>query len=51
MWATDITVDYFRTGRFSWVSPWGITTRLQDARPGLDFVGLNYYGKWVPLSL
>ena len=48
VWATDITLDYFRTGRFRWYSPWGPPIQLQDARPGLDFVGLNYYGKCVP---
>jgi hypothetical protein len=45
VWATDITVEYFKTGRFRWYSPWGGATQLQDACPSLDFVGLNYYGK------
>ena len=45
MWATEITVDYLRTGVFRWYSPWGAASEVRDARPGLDFIGLNYYGR------
>jgi hypothetical protein len=45
VWATDITVEYFSSGRFRWHSPWAPPMEAADARPGLDFIGLNYYGK------
>lgn len=45
VWATEITVEYLRTGVFRWYSPWGGASEVRDARPGLDFIGLNYYGK------
>jgi hypothetical protein len=45
VWATDVTLDYFREGRFVWHSPWAPPMDVQDERPGLDFIGLNYYGK------
>ena len=45
VWATQTTLDYFSHGHFSWMSPWSATMTLKDERPGLDFVGMNYYGK------
>lgn len=45
VWATDLTLEYFKSGRFCWHSPWAPTTETQDEVPGLDFVGMNYYGK------
>ncbi|KAK9917329.1 hypothetical protein WJX75_003166 [Coccomyxa subellipsoidea] len=45
VWATDLTLEYFKSGRFCWHSPWAPTTETQDEIPGLDFVGMNYYGK------
>jgi beta-glucosidase/6-phospho-beta-glucosidase/beta-galactosidase len=49
VWATDVTLDYFKEGRFVWMSPWAAPMDIQDELPGLDFIGMNYYGKWVPL--
>ena len=45
VWATESTIEYFRDGQFSWMSPWASTMEAKDERPGLDFVGMNYYGK------
>ncbi len=45
VWATETTLEYFRDGHFSWMSPWASTVEARDERPGLDFVGMNYYGK------
>ena len=45
VWATQTTLDYFSHGHFSWMSPWSDTMAIKEERPGLDFVGMNYYGK------
>lgn len=45
VWATKLTLDYFKSGRFCWLSPWAPAHTAQDEIPGLDFVGMNYYGK------
>ncbi|KAK9829708.1 hypothetical protein WJX72_007458 [[Myrmecia] bisecta] len=45
-WGTQITVQYFKTGKFTWACPMGPTLSYQEPSiPGIDFVGLNYYGR------
>jgi hypothetical protein len=47
IWATEITIDFFRTGRFKWDSPWphrSVDWQAEEL-PGLDWIGLNYYGR------
>jgi hypothetical protein len=45
VWATDVMLDFFQDGRFEWRSPLGGKVSYRHPRPpGLDFIGLNYYG-------
>lgn len=50
VWGTAETVRYFQTGRFCWRTPplCGGPVEAADAPPGLDWVGLNYYGRRAP---
>eukprot|EP00884_Botryococcus_braunii_P018477 jgi/Botrbrau1/5312/Bobra.0391s0024.1 len=49
VWATGLTIDFFRTGHFKWDSPWPHQSIEWQAEklPGLDWIGLNYYGRVV----
>jgi hypothetical protein len=49
VWATGLTIDFFRTGHFKWDSPWPHQSVEWQAEklPGLDWIGLNYYGRCV----
>ena len=38
VWATETTLEYFRDGHFSWMSPWASTVEARDERPGLDCI-------------
>jgi hypothetical protein len=50
VWGTAEVVRYFRTGRFTWRTPplCGGNVEAADAPPGIDWVGLNYYGRCEP---
>jgi hypothetical protein len=44
-WANTTTMMYFITGEFIWRNHLGADIVWRDpiGRPGLDFIGLNYY--------
>ena len=50
VWGTAEVVRYFRTGRFMWRTPplCGGNVEAADAPPGIDWVGLNFYGRCGP---
>ena len=50
IWATDIMLEYFTTGRFRWSMPYGSLTHQDQEKPGLDWIGMNYYGRHVLLD-
>ena len=46
IWGTDIILQYFRTGKFRWQAPVGGKVQFDEgSKPGLDFIGMNYYGR------
>lgn len=48
IWGTDILLKYFQTGKFLWQAPVGGRVEFDEgSKPGLDFIGLNYYGRFV----
>jgi len=49
MWANQGLIDFFRTGVFEWHSgiPGTGTRRDLGRRPGLDFIGVNFYSRGV----
>ena len=45
-WAAEATLNFFQTGHFHWPTPLGDAYEFQAAsKPGLDFIGVNYYGR------
>ncbi|KAK9837706.1 hypothetical protein WJX74_003498 [Apatococcus lobatus] len=45
-WGTQQILEYFCTGRFHYPVPMGSPVSHQEAsKPGLDFIGINYYGR------
>ena len=48
IWGTDILLKYFQTGKFLWQAPVGGRVEFDEgSKPGLDFIGMNYYGRYV----
>lgn len=46
IWGTDILLKYFQTGKFLWQAPVGGRVEFDEgSKPGLDFIGMNYYGR------
>lgn len=42
----DVILKYFQTGEFEWRAPMkGITLKVQDDKPPLDWWGINYYSR------
>ena len=45
-WGTQQILEYFRTGRFHYPVPMSSPVSHQEAgKPGLDFIGINYYSR------
>ena len=46
IWGTEVILQYFRTGKFAWQGPMGGKVAFDEGRkPGLDWIGMNYYGR------
>jgi len=49
IWGTDVLLKYFQTGKFLWQAPVGGKVQFDEGnKPGLDFIGMNYYGRCNP---
>lgn len=47
IWGTGVILKYFQTGKFLWQAPIGSKVEFDEgSRPGLDFIGMNYYGRY-----
>ena len=49
-WANAITLRFLQTGTYDWPKlGWGkpVTWQNPGGRPGCDFLGINYYGRWM----
>ncbi|KAK9868650.1 hypothetical protein WJX84_001643 [Apatococcus fuscideae] len=45
-WGTQQILEYFSSGRFHFPVPCSSPVRHQEtSKPGLDFIGINYYGR------
>ena len=45
-WGTQQILEYFGSGRFHYPLPAGTPVSHQEpAKPGLDYVGINFYGR------
>ena len=48
-WGTQQILEYFSSGRFHYAVPMSSPVSHQEAsKPGLDFIGINYYGRSAP---
>ena len=48
IWANEIMLEYFRTGKFDWRIRGVCSIQHQDPEPPpLDWLGLNYYSRWA----
>lgn len=46
IWGTEVILQYFRTGKFVWQGPMGGKVAFDEGqKPGLDWIGINYYGR------
>ena len=47
IWGTEVVLKYFQTGTFRWQGPVGGKVEFDEgSKPGLDFIGMNYYGRY-----
>ena len=47
IWGTAVILKYFQTGKFLWQAPVGGKVEFDEgSKPGLDFIGMNYYGRY-----
>lgn len=47
IWGTAVILNYFQTGKFLWQAPVGGKVEFDEgSKPGLDFIGMNYYGRY-----
>lgn len=47
IWATAVILKYFQTGKFLWQAPVGSKVEFDEgSKPGLDWIGMNYYGRY-----
>ena len=47
IWGTEVILKYFQTGKFVWQAPVGSKVDFDEgSKPGLDFIGMNYYGRY-----
>lgn len=47
IWGTAVILKYLQTGKFLWQAPVGSKVEFDEgSKPGLDFIGMNYYGRY-----
>ena len=52
IWGTEVILKYFQTGKFVWQTPVGSRVDYDEgSKPGLDFIGMNYYGRYCCCNL